>query len=151
MVDVQRSELEKVVSTLDRFLISEDVEIIDVSDRLGCVAALGNRVYEYWNMTPEAKSQDELLLFSYGMITKSAPNLLLARKSGGLIELGVSQTHATQTNSYSGSPSPGELASVPGRGVGMRVRANVWERVGVRLHQGIRFLAHYFCAPTIYF
>ena len=53
---------------------------------------------------------------------------LLARKSGGLIELGVSQTYITQTNSHSGSPSPGELASVSGRGVGVRVRANVWER-----------------------
>ena len=75
LIDMQRSELEKVVSTLDRFLISEDVEIIDVSDRLGCVAAIGNHAYQHWDTAPEGKPLDELLPFSYGMITNSAPNL----------------------------------------------------------------------------
>ena len=75
LVDVQRSELGKVVATLDRFLISEDVEIIDVSDRLGCVAALGNRAYQYWDMAPVGEPLDELFHFSYAMATKSASNL----------------------------------------------------------------------------
>ena len=46
-------------------------------------------------------------------------NYLLARKNGGLIELGDSQTHATKTNSHSHSESPPlsmSLSECPGEG-----------------------------------
>ncbi len=75
LIDVQRSELEKVVATLDRFLISEDVEIIDISDRLGCVAALGNGAHDYWDLAPVGEPLDELLHLSYAMVARLGPNL----------------------------------------------------------------------------
>src|SRR5262249_51249699 len=48
LMDLPRGNVHKIATILDRFLITEDVEIRDVTDRLGCLSLQGPRADPLW-------------------------------------------------------------------------------------------------------
>ena len=54
LVDLPRENVDKIATLFDRFLITEDVEILDVTDHLGCFSFQGRRAAEIVNQAQGA-------------------------------------------------------------------------------------------------
>ncbi|HLV80362.1 MAG TPA: glycine cleavage T C-terminal barrel domain-containing protein [Chthonomonadaceae bacterium] len=59
LADLPRPTLDKIAELFDRYIIMEDVEIEDVSDRLGCFSLQGPRAAELWR--PDADNLPETI------------------------------------------------------------------------------------------
>ncbi|HZT42260.1 MAG TPA: glycine cleavage T C-terminal barrel domain-containing protein [Chthonomonadaceae bacterium] len=57
LADLPRVTLDKIADLFDRYIIMEDVEIEDVSDRLGCFSLQGPRAADFWR--PDANNLPE--------------------------------------------------------------------------------------------
>lgn len=49
LIDLPRGNVEKVMTLLDRYIIMEDVELRDVSNKVGCISLQGKRAKETWD------------------------------------------------------------------------------------------------------
>jgi folate-binding protein YgfZ len=59
LVDTDRSQVEKIQATFDHYIIMDDVELLNVSDKIGCVGIAG----------PSAKSVESLAEFGVSELT----------------------------------------------------------------------------------